>query len=507
MWKKKFMAAVLGLCLSLPMPVFASVQKDGVHITILHTNDIHARVQSTDDEGKTIGMDWLAGAIWAQKGADEDTLALDAGDTFHGLTLINLSRGSNMAMLMNLSGFDAMTPGNHDFNFGSQRLIELASILNFPVLSANLMDKDKTQYIFRPYKSYDFNGVKVAVIGLSTPEIAYKTNPFNVKDVAFTDPIAAAQELMPKLRASHDVVIGLMHMGFDKSSVVTTEQLVKAVPGFDVIIDGHSHTTLPKGMKVDNTLICQTGRYGHALGKVELVVKDHKLRKAQASLLNRQGVEKLAKTPDEGVVQALQEINMQVKMETETVVAESPRELTAAREIVRTQESELGNLTADALRQATGADVAVVNGGNLRTSLPAGKITKGAVLDVFPFNNRVFTLAVDGKTLKSMLELSVQYLPAAFGGFLDVSGMTFTVDTKAPAGQRVSEVKVQGQPLAESKNYMVAVNDFTAFGGDGYEMLKGAQLKGDFGSLEDIFVEYLQKNGLQGIEVGRITMK
>ena len=507
MWKKKFMAAVLGLCLSLPMPVFASVQKDGVHITILHTNDIHARVQSTDDEGKTIGMDWLAGAIWAQKGADEDTLALDAGDTFHGLTLINLSRGSNMAMLMNLSGFDAMTPGNHDFNFGSQRLIELARILNFPVLSANLMDKDKTQYIFRPYKSYDFNGVKVAVIGLSTPEIAYKTNPFNAKDVAFADPIAAAQELMPKLRASHDVVIGLMHMGLDKSSVVTTEQLVKAVPGFDVIIDGHSHTTLPKGRKVGNTLICQTGRYGHALGKVELVVKDHKLRKAQASLLNRQGVEKLAKTPDEGVAQALQEINMQVKMETETVVAESPRELTAAREIVRTQESELGNLTADALRQATGADVAVVNGGNLRTSLPAGKITKGAVLDVFPFNNRVLTLAVDGKTLKSMLELSVQYLPAAFGGFLDVSGMTFTVDTKAPAGQRVSEVKVQGQPLAESKNYMVAVNDFTAFGGDGYEMLKGAQLKGDFGSLEDIFVEYLQKNGLQGIKVGRITMK
>ena len=507
MWKKKFMAAVLGLCLSLPMPVFASVQKDGVHITILHTNDIHARVQSTDDEGKTIGMDWLAGAIWAQKGADEDTLALDAGDTFHGLTLINLSRGSNMAMLMNLSGFDAMTPGNHDFNFGSQRLIELASILNFPVLSANLMDKDKTKYIFRPYKSYDFNGVKVAVIGLSTPEIAYKTNPFNVKDVAFTDPIAAAQELMPKLRASHDVVIGLTHIGLDKSSVVTTEQLAKAVPGFDIIIDGHSHTTLPKGMKVGNTLICQTGRYGHALGKVELVVKDHKLRKAQASLLNRQGVEKMAKTPDEGVAQALQEINMQVKMETETVVAESPRELTAAREIVRTQESELGNLTADALRQATGADVAVVNGGNLRAALPAGKITKGAVLDVFPFNNRVLTLAVDGKTLKSMLELSVQYLPAAFGGFLDVSGMTFTVDTKAPAGQRVSEVKVQGQPLAESQNYMMATNDFTASGGDGYEMLKGAQLKGDFGSLEDIFVEYLRKNGLQGIEVGRITMK
>jgi len=507
MWKKKFMAAVLGLCLSLPLPVFASVQKDGVHITILHTNDIHARVRSTDNEGKTIGMDWLAGAIWAQKGADKDTLALDAGDTFHGLMFINLSQGSNMARLMNLSGYDAMTPGNHDFNFGSQRLIELAGMLNFPVLSANLMNKDKTQYIFRPYKSYEFNGVKVAVIGLSTPETAYKTNPLNVKEVAFTDPIAVARELMPKLRASHDVVIGLMHMGIDKSSVVTTEQLAKAVPGFDIIIDGHSHTTLPKGMKVGNTLICQTGCHGQALGKVELVVKDHKLRKAQASLLNRQGVEKLAKMPDEGVAQALQEISTQVKMETETVVAESPRTLTAAREIVRTQESELGNLAADALRQATEADVAMVNGGSLRTALPAGKITKGAVLDIFPFNNRVITLAVDGKTLKSMLELSVQYLPATFGGFLDVSGVNFTVDTKAPAGQRVSAVMVQGQPLEEGKTYTVAVNDFTAAGGDGYNMLKGAQVKGDFGPLEDIFVAYLQKNGLQGIELGRITMK
>ena len=506
-WKKKLAAALLGMVLALPLPAYASVQKDGVHITVLHTNDMHARVQSTDDEGKTIGMDWLAGAIWNQKGADADTLVLDAGDTFHGVTLINLSRGSNMAMLMNLSGYDAMTPGNHDFNFGSQRLVELASMLNFPVLSANLMDKEQKQYVFRPYKSYEFNGVKVAVVGLTTPETAYKTNPFNVKDVAFADPIAVAKELVPKLRATHDVVIGLVHIGIDKSSVVTTDQIVKAVPGFDVIIDGHSHTSLPKGMKVGKTLICQTGWHGHALGKVELVVKDHKLRKVHASLLNRQGVEKLAQKPDEGVAQALQEINTQVKMETETVVAESPRELNGAREIVRTQESELGNLTADALRQATGADAAVVNSGGLRTSLPAGKITKGDVLNIFPFNNRVITLAVDGKTLKSMLELSVQYLPATFGGFLDVSGMTFTVDTKAPAGKRVSEIKVQEQPLEENKIYTLALNDFTAAGGDGYDMLKGAQMKGDFGPLENIFVEYLQKNGLQGIELGRITMK
>jgi len=506
-WQRKLTAMVLGLALILPIPVYASVQKDGIHITVLHTNDMHARVQSTDDEGKTIGLDWLAGAIWAQKGADEDTLVLDAGDTFHGTTLINLSRGANMAMLMNLSGFDAMTPGNHDFNFGSQRLVELARMLNFPVLSANLMDKERKQYIFRPYKSYDFNGVKVAVLGLTTPETAYKTNPINVKEVSFTDPVAAAKELVPRLRATHDVVIGLMHMGIDKSSVVTSEQIAKEVPGFDLIIDGHSHSFLPKGMKTGKTIICQTGWHGYDLGRVELVVKNHKIKKIQAALLDRQGVEKLAQKPDEGVQQALQEINLQTEKEKNAVVGESPRELKAERQVVRTSESELGNLTADALRQATGADVALINGGGLRTSLPQGQITKGMVLDIFPFNNRVVTLAVDGKTLKSALELSVQHLPATYGGFLCVSGLSFWVDTKAPAGKRVYEVKVQGSPLADDKNYSVATNDFIAAGGDGYTMLKEAKVTGEYGPLEDIFSNYLQTNGLSGIETGRIILK
>ena len=507
MWKNKIVAAVLGLSMCMPLPVSASVQKDGVHITVLHTNDMHARVQSSDDEGKTIGLPWVAGAIWAQKAADEDTLALDAGDTFHGMLAINISRGSNMAMLLNLSGYDAMTPGNHDFNYGSQRLVELAGMLNFPVISANILDKEQKEYIFRPYKSYVFNGVKVAVVGLTTPETVDKTNPFNVQEVAFADPIATAQSLMPKLRATHDVVIGLMHMGLDKSSVVTSADVAKAVPGFDVIIDGHSHTTLPKGLKIGKTLICQTGSHGYNLGKVELVVKDHKLRKVQAHLLDRKRVEKLAKNPDEGVTLALTEINAQVQEEMGTVVAENPRELTAQREIVRTQEAELGNLTADAMRRAAEADIGLINGGSLRANLPLGKVTKETVLNIFPFNNRVMKIELTGEVLKAVLEHSVEFLPAVFGGYLDVSGLTFTLDPQAPAGSRVSEVMVQGQPLDLGKTYTAAVDDFSAAGGDDYEMLKGTKVVKDCGSLENIFINYLRDNGLAGIETGRITVK
>ena len=174
---KTLLAAALSLTVFLPVPVLASVQKDGVHITILHTNDMHARVMDGDDNGSSLGMAWIAGAIRAQKDKDEDTLALDAGDTFHGMPIINISKGANMAQLMNLAGYDAMTPGNHDFNYGAERLQELAGMLNFPVLSANLVDLEGKGYVFRPYKSFVLDGVSIAVIGLSTPETAYKTSP------------------------------------------------------------------------------------------------------------------------------------------------------------------------------------------------------------------------------------------------------------------------------------------------------------------------------------------
>ena len=504
MWKKKLTALALGLMLALPVSAGASVQKDGVHITILHTNDIHARVEGNADR-KITGMEWIAGGIRAQKAADEDTLALDGGDTFHGLPIINLSKGANMAVLMNLAGYDAMTPGNHDFNYGEKRLLELAQMLNFPILSANTYDKEQKSYLFRPYKSFTFNGVKVAVIGLTTPEVAFKTNPANVTDVFFGNPVTAAKDMMAKLRKNHDVVIGLMHMGVDKSSEFTSERIAKEVPGFDVIIDGHSHTMLPKGLRVGRTLICQTGCYDNELGKVELVVKGHKVRKAEASLLDEQAVEKLAGQPDAGVQQALTEMKAQTTNELNKVVAASPRTLTSAREIVRTRESELGNLTADALRAVTGADAAFANGGGLRADLPQGKITKGTILTIFPFGNTVCKVELKGETIKAALEHSVEYVPASFGGFMNVSGLTFDMDSKAPAGSRVSNVRINDQPLELNKVYTVAMNDFTAAGGDGYDMLKGAKLLGVYGALEDIVVEYIRTHGVKDIEVGRIT--
>ncbi len=504
---KTLLAAALSLTVFLPVPVLASVQKDGVHITILHTNDMHARVMDGDDNGSSLGMAWIAGAIRAQKDKDEDTLALDAGDTFHGMPIINISKGANMAQLMNLAGYDAMTPGNHDFNYGAERLQELAGMLNFPVLSANLVDLEGKGYVFRPYKSFVLDGVSIAVIGLSTPETAYKTSPANVKDVRFLDPVVVAKQLVPELRKTHDVVIGLMHMGLDASSEVTSERIAREVPGFDVIIDGHSHTQLNKGRLVGRTLICQTGWHGHYLGDVELVVQNHKLRKARAALLDRQAVQKLAGEPDDGVKTALQEIEVRNKTDFQQVVAMSPRALSGDRSLVRAQEADLGNLTADAMRWGAGADAAVVNGGGIRANLPAGQLTRADLMTVFPFGNTLVKLEIRGAAIHEMLEHSVEYLPAPFGGFLQVSGLTFTLDKSAKARKRVTAVRIGNAPLEPDKLYTLAVNDFNAAGGDGYTMLKAAKVVGEYGTMEEIFAAYLNQQGIQPAAVGRITVK
>ena len=501
------MAMVLSAALLLPVPAVASVQKDGVHITIFHTNDIHGRVLESDDNGKAIGMKWIAAAIWQQKEADADTLAFDAGDTLHGMPIINVSKGENMARLMNLSGYDGMTPGNHDFNYGAVQLQKLAGMLNFPMLSANLVDQAEKGYVFRPYKSFELNGVRVAVFGLSTPETAYKTNPANVELVKFLNPVDTARKLVPELRKNHDVVIGLMHMGLDTSSEYTSARIAKEVPGIDLILDGHSHTKLPVPVKVGMTQICQTEAQGEALGKVELIVKNHKLKKVKTALLDRAAIVNEVEGPDEGVSEALQAIEAENQKVMSEVIAQSPRELSGARELVRTQESELGNLAADAMRWGAQADIGLVNGGGLRASLPAGAVTRGDLWKIFPFGNTLKRVELSGAAIQKLLEHSVEYVPGSFGGFMDVSGLTFTLDAAAPAGSRVSNVKVGGEPLDSQRLYQVAINDFTAAGGDGYDMVKNAKVTGEYGTLEEVFTNYLKQKGFGNIAAGRIQIK
>lgn len=505
-WVSSFIAAVFVSFIFLSGGIgLAKGTSQEVHITILHTNDMHSRIKAGDDAGKSMGMAEIAAAVKAERAKNPNVLLMDAGDTLHGMPVINISHGENMVRLLNLTGYDCMAPGNHDYNYGAEQLENLSKQLNFPILSANTVDKRTGKLIFPAYKTMVVDGVKIAVFGLTTPETAYKTSPENVRNIEFLDPIACAQTMVKQLRADHDVLIAVTHLGIDLQSAVTSDKLAAAVPGIDVIIDGHSHTELPQGLKVGKTLIAQTGCYDHNLGVVHLTVRNHQLVQAQAQLYSAAEVNKIVPEADPAVSQAIQQIEQDNQpVFAEVVVHNDGEALSDERQVLRCQETALGNLLTDAFRYETQSDVAIMNSGGIRSGIPAGDVTRGDVMAILPFGDTVRKVEVTGNVLRQVLEHSVSAYPAPAGSFLQVSGVDFTFDPSQKPGQRLTSVNVGGQALDPLGKYTVTINDFLAAGGDGYTMLQDAREIGEYGTCEELFMAYLQKQGVDLSNPGRI---
>lgn len=470
-------------------------------ITIVHTNDTHSRILDTDGG---FGFAKISTIIKQQKQKNPNTLVLDAGDTLHGMPIVNVSRGENAIKILDAVGYDFMTLGNHDFNYGYQRTLELGQNSKVKMLNANIVD-ESGKNIFTPYEIVEKDGIKIAIFGLATPETAYKTSPKNVEGLTFKDPIEVSKDMVEQLKDKADIVIALAHVGLDESSVITSKKIAESVEGIDIIIDGHSHTQLPEGLLVNDTLIAQTGEYDKNLGIVNIELEDGKITKKEATLLSAETSESVEL--DSSIVGVIEDIQKQNEPIFSEVVAKTDIDLDGEREHVRRQETNLGNLSADAARVATGADIAFVNGGGIRTSIPAGDITKGKIAELFPFGNTIHVKKITGSDLVKVLENSVSGYPETQGAFLQVSGVTFSFEESKEAGTRVTDVMVGGNNLDESAEYTVAINDFMAIGGDGYDVFKNYTTIAEFGTYEEIFANYLKENGTQGCEVsGRINV-
>ena len=503
--KKKVLSLTLVALLILSSFSFAFAEDAEItKITIIHTNDTHARLEGSASE---IGFAKIATLVKEAKIANPNTLVLDAGDTLHGMPIVNISKGENAIKVLEAVGYDYMTLGNHDFNYGQGRLLELKDMSKVGMLSANILN-EKGEYVFTPYVIKEVGGVKIGIFGLTTPETAYKTSPTNVEGLTFADSIEVSKKMVEELKDKTDVIIALAHIGLDESSVVTSKAIAEAVEGIDVIIDGHSHTLLETGNLVNNTntLIAQTGNYDQNLGYVNIEVRNGEVVNKTAELLKAEAAANTVADPD--LTKLIDEIKVANQPVFDKVVAKTDIYLDGVRENVRTKETNLGNLSADAVRAAAGADVGLVNGGNIRVDIQPGDITFGKVAELFPFGNTVQVKKITGEDLLAVLELSVSGYPAAQGGFMHVSGLTFVFDPAQPVGSRVVEVTVGDKALDQAQEYTVAINDFLGIGGDGYEMFKKYTATAEFGTYEEIFADYLNTNGTEGIEVsGRITVK
>jgi len=488
---------VMILSMLLPM---GGIWADGsVNLTIVHTNDTHSRVLSSSSE---IGFAKIASKVKEIRSSNENVLVLDAGDTFHGQTISTLVKGESVAEVMNIIKYDAMVPGNHDFNYGQERLLELNQITNFPIVAANITKADGSAFL-SPYIIKEFKGVKVGIFGLATPETTYKTNPNNVKGLTFEDPTAAAERMVQELEGKADIIIALAHLGLDESSEYTSKLVAEKVEGIDLIIDGHSHTVLPEGLKVGNTLIVQTGEYDKNFGIVELVCENGKVTTAKASLIAREAAEQLPE--DAEVLQAIEGIKAEQNEITSAVIGRTEIELDGVREHVRTGETNLGNLITEAILKATGADAVITNGGGIRASIDVGDITKGEVITVLPFGNYVVVKKIKGADIVAALEHGVSQYPAANGGFPHVAGIRFAFDPAAAAGSRITKAEIGGKALDPNAEYLLATNDFMAVGGDNYTMFAPGPVITELPGLDEIVMEYIAKYGTADIKVdGRV---
>lgn len=467
-------------------------------ITFVHSNDLHGRILHNEQNGE-LGLAKIAHIANETRKQYANTFVLDMGDTFHGTNYANFSQGESAAQAMNLIGYDAMVAGNHDFNFGYKRLVELDQMTDFPILSANVVFEADGELLLYTHMVQEKLGKKIAFVGLTAIDTVVKTHPNNIEGLVFIDEVEVIKEMVAGLKNEVDHIVVLSHSGYDVDL-----EIAKAVTDLDLILGGHSHTTIEKPELVNGTYITQAWEHGKALGITHML-----FYKGELVGINGHLTRDYKELPADPKVKALlDQYVAEVDKELNKVIGSVNVKLDGARELVRTQETNLGNLVTDAMRELTGADIAMTNGGGIRADIEPGEVTMNHVISAFPFTNTVVLVELNGQQILSTLEHSVRLYPEQNGGFMHVSGLTFEFDPSKAAGDRVSNVKVDGKPLDLNKKYTVATNDFTAAGGDGYSWLAEGELLSYTGELLNTVVsDYIQdKKAIPAVE-GRIKVK
>lgn len=477
-------------------------------ITIFHTNDIHGRYAEGNEHIQI-------GNLATLKKETPNSILVDAGDCLHGLPLVNMDKGKDAMELIKCAGYDYIAPGNHDFNYGKDRLFELSKSANsgentLKFLSANIFENGKKVFDSNDIKEID--GIKIGFFGLSTQETKSKTGFKNVEGLEFRNPIESATEQVSELkRKGADVIVAICHIGTNSLSKPNSIDIANEVQGIDLIIDGHSHTKFENGKQVGDTLIVSTGQYLENIGEVKLTldtndIENIKIENKSARLIGKE--EALRYKLDSNISKKVDEIKKQQEEILDKVIGVTKNTLDGSYENVRTKETNLGNLIGDILLDKTKADISLFNGGNIRDTIEKGNITRRDIVDVFPFSNTIVTKELTGTQIKDVLEHGVKLYPEKNSAFLQVGGISYHFDPKQKEGEKITDILKDGEPLDLNKKYVVVTNDYIASGGDEFPCFSKEPILKEFGSLESIVIKYIEyKKEISKSIDGRISIK
>ena len=514
---RKLTVAILVVALFVMLLPGMSVFADDKTVVIFHTNDIHGRGVGADASAEkgAIGYARYKTIIDEEKAKPDvdEVIVLDAGDAVHGMLFSLVSQGESIIELMNMVGVDAMTVGNHEFDYGRDRLVELNGKADFPIMAANIK-KGGANLLPVNHKEFTVDGKKIVVFGIATPETIIKAHPdytagtsfgagANETDMAaFTATVQGVIDGLPDA----DFVVMLAHLGLDASSPIRTTTLIPNIKGVDLVVDGHSHSVLKEGGTVkdkdgkDVTYV-QTGSYFENIGKVTLTVGDD-IAIDTVELIPFSDVKDTVEDPAVLAKVAAYEADIDSEMsvvigKTANLLLQNEMDGENKIQVVRIRETNLGDLVADALLKSTGADVAMTNGGGIRENIPAGPITYGQALSVLPFGNLITVIKVTGQDIVDALTWGAGQYPAPNGGFPQVAGMSYVIVTEGEGEDetfvRIDEVLVGGKPIDLKASYTLASNDFMAAGGDGYDMFAGREIILKHGMMLEAFIDLIKE--------------
>jgi 5'-nucleotidase / UDP-sugar diphosphatase len=431
-----------------------------VQLRILYVNDFHGFAESYQPVGspeKLGGIANLAGEVNRLR-MERPTLLLAAGDMIQGHPWANLFEGKSSIEVMNAMDFSAMVLGNHEFDFGQKILSKRMQDARFPILAANIQGMPGLQ----PYVLKNIAGLKIAIIGLITEETPTTTHPKNVEGLEFNSMLDSIQKVLQALENKPDLVIVLSHLGLPAD-----RRLAESVNGIQVIVGGHTHTRVESPMKINETLIVQAWEHAKVLGILDLTIQDRKVIRYEGRLA---AVRPGMTNPDTAVEEIVNRYEKQAAAILDEVIGEAEVDLSGKGS--RSQETNLGNMVADILRQETGADIALINGGGLRADILKGPIRMKDLLSVLPFSNHPVVLRVKGEELYEIFKYGLSDLSGTGGRFPQVSGIRLTYTPNALDGQMITSFMVGEKKLNPQDWYSLATNDFLAAGGDGYDILK-----------------------------------
>lgn len=439
--------------------------KDLTIITTMSTSDIHGNMVPYTPSGSSIEVGGSARAAWLFDEAERrnpNTLIIDGGDSPYNTDLANISLGKSSVDVMNAQGYDATVLGNHDFDYSFDNLLSLADRAEYAMLSANTYWKDGTYpEQFDPYIIKEVDGVKVAIVGLTDDGSKATTHYANTQDIDFHDQWEVGQEVVAKADAESDVVILLSHLHGGNNTVPTK------IDGIDMEIGG-GNDIFGRPLNIEGTVVVNPGGVGTCVNQTNLNLKDGKV----LGYTFNQIILSSDVPEDAEVKTIIEKYQADLDAQMEVVIGQCASDIAWSSPLVRTQESPLGNLAADALRDYCDADIAIQNGGGIRAGLTAGDVTVGDVFAMLPFDNKVTLVEVTGQTVWDALENGVDGYPTTNGKFPQVSGIKYTFDGSKPAGERIVSVTLEdGTPLDLDAWYTLACNDFMCGGGDGYTML------------------------------------